>query len=652
MPPDTLLAIALGTLLGSPVLAVAAAWAARARLRVVPGEGARVMPGLPERPALTGSAARRFDASVRRAERRAVRLLLRAHAGPRITGVDAAALSASLGVEPEISRALLEDWRGRLPCRLQVTERGRLLHDFPREAVARAVVRGWHSWPQRVALFVAAVIANLGATWWVLVGVASAAVSLTAVWQAEGEGPKVVAAILGIGLLVAIFAVAETGAWFIRALQWGTRPHMAPARRPASDERPASARTAMAKPGPSTSKSRWWDDLDLGGVDAGAEGCGLVVLLVCVAVLAAALVGGLVVVGVWARGLWRSAKRFGEPEGAVAPGDWLAQAARSSFLERWVPTNDLAVRLVRALGRMLRGRPGDDDLGRRVLTRCRPAGDTYAAVGALEVALHEGLASADALTLLAQLVARLDGDLQVTEAGDVVALLPRDAARAASAAPVPPGGSVTGRGRPEYLGDAPEKTAGVGLRERLPVNVPGLTRAQVDAASRLAGGPLVTLVGLTLALLFAPSELPVPAGELGLLALFCVLVPGTLTLAVVTRAAVAMSARHGLLRDVRRHAVAALRHALDTGAAEVDSRALAGRLAAAVAPHAPGWGDLSREVEAVWADLGLEPGGVDGAEPSRWAVAPLRTRLDAIAAAATPAATRATADPVVYDSHA
>ncbi len=623
MDQHQLLIIVSVTLVTSPALAALAAILLRRHLRAVPGEGRRWVPALPGRPAATGRPARRFDAAVRKAEKRAVKLLLADTTATTIRGVEATELAVRLGVPAEVTTALLDDWRARLPCRLRVTRAGRLLHDVPREAVAKAVGSGWHAWPQRLLLFGAAIVANVGATWWLIVGVASATVSLGAVWAADDQESRVWAALAGVIVLAVVFGLAQLGAWLVRLLLWGFRPRMAPARLGAvDDEGPTpDSPTAPTEHGRS-------GGLDLSGVDLdlGSGGCGAVVLILCVAVLSTAVIGGLTIVFVWLRGLWRTVRRLGEPEVHLSPAEWLSQARRASTLERWLPTNDLAVRMVRALSRALAGRPADGRLAARVRSRAQRQGGRVAAI---EVSIDEGLSPSDALSVLARLIARHGGDLQVSDAGDI------DAVFDAAVAQARPTGDDAKPRRMEYLptlAKQPRDHSAVG------VNLPGLTRDHLDAATRLAGGPLITLLAMLVALLFAPAELPAPAGELGLLAVFCLLVPGTLVLTVATRAVTAETARQGLLRDVRDAAIQAVKTQLIAEKSSATPSPLlpefvARELRGAMRTLVPSWGEatLRLEVEAAWADLGLGSHLSGETIAERWEVAPLAARLKSLA---------------------
>ncbi len=224
-----LLPVLLATLVAAPLLARWVGAAVARQLRAQPGQARRWMPSLPETPADEGTPAARFEAAIRRAEPRAVQYLLQQAQGERVLGADPLALAAHLSVPPEVAVALFDDWRRRLPCRLRVTQKGRLLHDFAVADLQKAVRTAWHAWPQRVLLFAAALLANLGATWWVVCGVAVGGYSLRAVLAQEDDFERLWAALGGIGALLLVFALSQVGAWLVRLITWRRFPKMAPA---------------------------------------------------------------------------------------------------------------------------------------------------------------------------------------------------------------------------------------------------------------------------------------------------------------------------------------------------------------------------------------------------------------------------------------
>ncbi len=641
-----LLPILLLTLAVAPLLARAVGWLIAAHLRAEPGKARRWMPTLPELPVEDGTPAARFDAAVRRAERRALPLLAARAVGGQVRAIDADALAAELTVPVPVATALLDDWRHRLPSRLRVTRGGRLLHDFPARALAGAVRSGWHALPQRMALMAAAVLANLGALWWVVVGVAVGVASLGAVlaaWDA-GEEAMVVAALGGVLAVGLVFGISQLGAWLVRLATWRSAPPMAaPQERLKRRKRGAAqAEAAPIKP----SKSTWFDGADLSGLgDISGEGCLFVIGAAAVAFLLTAVLGGLAVVGIWVRGLWQAAGQLGEPIRDLGPATWLRQAQPTPVWEQWVPTNDLAIRLVRALGRLLQLRPSDEQLAGRILGRAKAQGGR---VSALEIALDNALDLNEAMSVATRLVARLGGDIEVSEAGDLDFIIAADALRGADAMP-----DTAALEYLSYGGDGGSDDSPL----RLPVNVPGLTQHHVLGATRLAGGPLATVAVMAVFIVGEHGDLPIRGLDLSLGALFCVLAPGTLMLAAATRQAVAESAAQGLLRDVRRITVWRAVSAMRRSAPKLVPSAVAAELWATIRRTGMPWsaGDIEREVEATLADLGLEPGDADGRGEISWSLRPLRERaesVEALRAQASSTAQGADADEVVFDSGA
>ena len=404
-----------------------------------------------------------------------------------------------------------------------------------------------------------------------------------------------------------------------------------------------AAKTAAADGTTKPSKSSWTDGLvdvsDLSALDG--EGCIFVVGAAAVAFLLAAVLGGLAIVGVWLRGLWRAVQRLGEPVRDLGPAAWLRQAQATPLWEQWVPTNDLAIRLVRALGRTLQLRPADERIAGRVLGRAKAQGGR---VAALEIALDNALDLGEAMSVATRLISRLGGDIEVSELGDLDFVLPPEALRSAGALPDAP--------ELEYLHEG----GGDGAQtRRLAVNLPGLTRDHVLGATRLAGGPLATMVAMVVVILGDHGDLPIRGLDLSLGALFCLLPPGTLILAAATRQAVAESAAQGLLRDVRRLTMHRVRKAPASADASINSEAIAAELWPEIAATKVGWTtlDLGREVDAALADLGLEPEFTGRSGRAHWPLRQWRQRVDSLQQLREGAATSETAadaEDVVFDS--
>lgn len=624
----------LASAIAAPVLARLAAWRLGTLVDARPGHTRARMPSLPVVPAegpasrATDRAAGRFEAAVRQAERRAVQLLCEGATGP--VTVEASELATKLAVHAEIATALLADWRARLPCRVRVTRSGRLLHDFAPETLKTAVRDGWHAWPQRFALWLAAVLANLGALWWVVVGIACGVVALRAVWHAETDEARLGMALLGIGEFAGVYLAAQCGGWMVGLLSATKGPKLAakpensaPRKLKISGPRkkgqpaPAAKSESQPKEKPSSGGFGWGDlvpssiDLDVDG-----EGCIFVLALIAILVLLALIAGSLAVVVVWMIGLWRAVVRLGEPERHLNPALWVARAEMASPWERWLPTNDLAVRLVRALRRQLQGRPGDELLAGRVLARAKQQDGVVAAV---DIALHEALDLREALDVGSRLVALHGGDLLVSDEGDVAFTFSAEALQAAADDPAPP--------QLEYLGDP----ANLAEPRKLPVNVVGLNLDHLGGAMRLAGGPWVTLPAMMFVVLGKASELPVRGLDLSMGLLFCLLSPGTFILAASALRTAKQSARVGLLRDVRRVTVGEVRRALDAGESWLLVDSVVSRVMQALVnlPNVFQSDDIRAEVEAMLVDLGLEP-ALTGKRGNSWDVAALAKRLKSL----------------------
>lgn len=650
--------VLLWALLATPVLGRLAGWATARAMRVAPGRAVVQMPGLPARADAAGEPATKFEARVQHCEA----LVLRALAstpGP----YEENALAAQLAQDPEVVGEVLARLRQRVACRLQVTRSGQLLHHFQAADVAtlrRARALGW---PRRLVWWLFALMANLGATWLVFVGIFAGLETLREVWKAADDD-RLISAAEGLGAMLLVIALGVGAGYVVRVLvaPWRAGPKLARPLRaePNDDEKddldesapPAEAepevtpaRAAKATGGGRVEKSDkkggigWLDGLSF-DADVG-EGCGVILLILVIAIILALVAGGLWLLVVWARALWRAVARLGEPERDIAPARWVAVARKSPMLERFVPTNDLAMRIIRALRRTLAGVYADEALPTRILQLAQGRGGRVAVV---ELMLSEGLSQDAALSAGAHLSGRLGGDLLVSEAGDIDFRFPEAALR---------GQPARRQFRPgyEYL----QLSSGKNLRD-LPVNLPGLTLDHVIGAARLAGGPLATVGGLYAATQVADKATRLSAMETNLALVFCVLAPATIMLAAATRSAVAESARAGLLRDARRAAMAAVQQALTGKADWIDAARVASETYARMAQADPGLTlvDVQREVNIAMEDLGMplqaDPhAAASGRLPLK--LAPLRARVRSLQALREAEPAHASeADQVVFDT--
>ncbi|MBI5610355.1 MAG: hypothetical protein HY902_15870 [Deltaproteobacteria bacterium] len=648
--------ILLWTLLATPVLARLAGWATARAMRVAPGRAALQMPGLPARADAAGEPATKFERRVLHCEALVLRALA-SSPGP----YEESALAAQLAQDPEVVGEVLARLRQRVPCRLQVTRAGQLLHHFQASDVAALRRARTLGWPRRIVWWLFALLANLGATWLVFVGIFAGLETLREVWKAA-EDDRLITAAEGLGAMLLVIALGAGAGYVVQALvaPWRSGPKLArPLRAEPKDDEPddideaapasaegelapqdeAPGKVARSEKSGKKSGSSWFDGLSF-DADVG-EGCGGILLILVIAAILALVAGGLWLVVVWARALWRAVARLGEPERDIAPARWVAVARKSPMIEKFVPTNDLAMRILRALRRTVAGVYADEALPTRILQLAQGRGGRVAVV---DLMLSEGLSADAALSAGAHLTGRLGGDLLVSEAGDIDFHFPEAALR---------GQAPRRQFRPgyEYL----QLSGGKKLHD-LPVNLPGLTLDHVVGAARLAGGPLATVAGLYVATQVADKATRLSAMETNLALVFCVLAPATMILAAATRYAVAESARAGLLRDARRTAMAAVQQAL-TGKAEwIDAARVAAETYARMAPADPGLtlADVQREVNIAMEDLGM-PLHTDphAAETGRLPLklAPLRARLQSLQALRDAEPAHAgEADQVVFDT--
>ena len=506
--------------------------------------------------------------------------------------------------------------RTRVPCRLQVTANGLLLHHFAVADIERLRSARRLGLGRRLLWWLFALAANFGATWLIVVGLWTGFRTLAAMGDPEGRGMLATAA-QGLYFMVLLIALSIGAAYLVQVLvgPWRPDPKLAPALRDAPDDEP----DAQGKPTTSrTSRAVDRTILDIIEV-AFRSGPVAILFLIVISLILALMAGGLFLAYLWARGLWRATAQLGEPERDVSPRRWILTARKSPVIDTFMPTNELAMRIVRALQRAFAGKNADEGLPQRILNLAAQLGGS---VSVVDLILTQGLAPQEALNVGAQLCARAGGEVLVSHAGDVDFRFPPEALRDCQPARPPP--------QFEYLNLAREEPL-----YATPLNVPGLTADHIAGAARLAGGPFATLVVLAVAgpvwgltsHLFGPERF-VAAG-------FCLLAPGTMMLAAAARALAGVSAHQGLLRDARRAALWQVEQGLAQQAVDVDPAAVAAKFLDRVDCADPSLTleDVRFEVEVALSDLGLQLGaGKDGAAmgAATMSLASLRVRLNSL----------------------
>ncbi|MCB9545573.1 MAG: hypothetical protein H6706_06880 [Myxococcales bacterium] len=612
----------------SPFLARAVAAALTGGM--VPGPtGARVlMPGLPP------VDLKRSSVALARAAARARRRILRRPGECR--DLEAGRVAADAGVTPEAAEAALRDLAARLPHRLRVTADGRLLYDFHPTDLARVAGRRGSGLLRGVALFLAGALGNLGAVWPLVL-----ALGLIAGLAGESYGSLEAFTIAGAAVLAVIAGVMGAVVGVGAVVRWMTLlgvpgPALGePAVIPAEPEAPPPTRRGRrskersTSPTASRSFGKLFDKIDDFRVLAV-----IVVVVLLVAVAAGAFYG----IFAWLAGLVRAARGRGAIPEDASPTTWVLTPAEPSPLARFVPTNDVALRLLAVIRRAVtQPRPVDGELAARVLTLAAQNGGRLAPI---ELSLATGLSPDDALSTIATLVTRAGGDLAAVGA-EVEGIFPPAVLPRGPGAVPPLAAELEG---------LVERTGELRLRLPLgyPVAVPGLTAGHVQAGWRLAAG-VTLLAGALVPVVWDGAALGwLDAGLLVLVGATCAFTWGL-------AAAAGRVARHGAagsaLRDVRRWGIAAVIRALDRGEEAVDVGALVRTLSTALEPA---WPALDRpaieaELRRALRDVGLD---LDPDRPRRWALAPLRARLAELEAARRVArpATPAAAGAIIFDT--
>lgn len=559
------------------------------------GHGRDWMPTIPNNTVTDASAQKRWETRTRSIEARILKSLEK-----RPENVEAEHLAGELGEDLAVVHAALTRIRDELPVRLKVTRKGRLIHDFTVADVQRLIARQKLKAPMRGLLFVLGVFANIGATWPMLLSIFVAVLGLVA--MTTMPNPAVIGgiALAATGIIIVANALAGSIIHLLLTPWGGPRLGSVETVEDSSAiEEPHQVRAAMSGGG-----------FDLAGVDPGCgSGCnadldldeGIVVVIVG-ALLVIAIVALTAAVGVWLRGIWRAVSRIGDVDPILSPASWIRGSKPVDWVEKWIPTNDLVLRVTRVLKRLsMRVHPEDASMVSRVL---RLANENSGRVGVLEIMLSEGLSEDAAMTVGAGLVGFFDGEIFVGEEGEVEFVFPNSVRiqKAVSEYDL----------HAEYLSFA---NGTISRRKAqnsrtLPSNIPGLEYGHIIGTDRLVAGTVLMQI-CAMAVVHLVPNVPFVV-QLGVDFIFPLMTLGAFALSGVARYAMSEMAKHGVQRDIRRAAFIAIREGERTGT--VNFARISNLL---WDEFRPSWralrhSDITRELRAVAIDLNLEPTAIEG----------------------------------------
>ncbi|MFB6376018.1 MAG: hypothetical protein ABEN55_23525, partial [Bradymonadaceae bacterium] len=135
-------------LAGSILLAHFVGWTLVETLDVEPGHIRDVMPTIPVAPLQEGKAGRRWRQSVRRVEERLLERF-----GDGVTEISAEELAAQLSEDRRVVAGALERMREEVDCRIQVTQSGKILHDFSADQIGQLKQKRAESLPTKLFMF-------------------------------------------------------------------------------------------------------------------------------------------------------------------------------------------------------------------------------------------------------------------------------------------------------------------------------------------------------------------------------------------------------------------------------------------------------------------------------------------------------------------
>jgi len=590
---------------------------------VGPGHVREVMPTIPVAPLVRRIPVRRWRNAVRRVEGRLVE-----HFQGGVAGATAEGLAGELGEDERVVAGALERMREEVDCRIRVTRSGTLLHDFEADQIAQLRRERAQSTPKKIFMFAVAAASNIGAIWPVLAVLFLAVTSLDAMTHFDDP---VAWGVYGIAVICVVFGSTLLLSLLVHVLMRPMTPGPALGPMESSEQLPNRGNDAYGTTGRSHSSSGgiWFfgsGGHTSDGESGGGRGLGQAIIVI---ILIAIIVLCVITIYIWARGLWRAVLERDDRElDRTSPAFWVRTADVVDGFEKWVPTNDLVGRSVRALQRAYaHRRPVDGDLGPRTLARAKRRGGV---VSALEVALEEGLDLSEATEVGAELCSIVGGEIVVGDAGElafafpdrVLAEIDEDAGLQ-----LPAQYDVDSRAEvpddeidpeeadhlwSEYLAfddDQPQK-----VRRRtsqptgtLPVNLVGLGWGHIQALDRLVAGTWIMAgMGSYLTLWGPPPSLdgylkPFDDTILASAATFPYLATALLLLMAVGATCLSAtihytanaSAIHGVRRDARRAAFHVVDVALEEGRDQVEFDELTD---AVVTAFTGSWPEMDREL--------------------------------------------------------
>jgi len=576
------------TILSGPVVGHIVGWMVSRHLRSKFGHGRDWMPTLPNNTVTDPDAQKRWEKRARIIEARILKLI---ESNP--VGVEADQLAATLGEDVAVVSAALSRMRDEIPVRLRVTRMGRLLHDFTTEDIKRLRARQGLKMPVRALLFILAIFANIGATWPVLMSVFVAVLGLAA--MATSVNPAFIGGAALITTVVIVLGNALAGTIIHLLLTpWGG-PRLGSVKSvedPSAIEEPHQARAVLSHSDSSIGFIPDASGCSVGDIDLD-EG---IVVVIIGALLVLVIVVLTAAIGVWLRGVWRAIMKIGRVDPILSPASWIRGSKPADWIEKWIPTNDLVLRVVSVLKRLsIRTHPEDGGMVQRVMGI---ATRNQGRVSSLEIMLAEGLSEDGAMTVGAELVGFLGGEIHVGDHGEVEFIFPKSVLGSTAAAEddlhaeyLHFQGTTFQRRRAQH----PKK---------LPSNIPGLDYGHLIGTDRLVAGTILMQICAMLLVHTVPG-VPLLL-QIGVDFIFPMMTLGAFALSGAARYAMSEMARHGVQRDIRRAAFVAVREAR---AGKVNFGVLADELHARFRPS---WRSLKRdhvmkELMGVVVDLDLEP---------------------------------------------
>ncbi len=489
------------------------------------------------------------------------------HLQSSFSNVEAYEIAGKFAENTDLVSNILEEISEQIPCRKQVTRKGKLIYDFKKEDVKKLKEKGMGVSLKKIFLVPLAFLANVGAVWPLILTVVVGILIIKELpneLSAHGTEGGIMIILMGFALFgAAIFLVWIFGLFFRGVLH----PVLKAPRVAHNDLFTEKNQNFLTKKFGKKNKSGksggffGFGDLFSGFDDDAGK---FIIFIVLLGLLIYFIYKALSIVVIWFRNIFIAILReFGLPFD-ISPGEWTHTPKIKDKMKIIFSSNELVFTFMRSIKRFFsRTKPTDRHMPARILKIARQNNGN---VSAIDIALSEEVSIEEACDLGAKLVAKYNGDIAVSSEGDMDFTFANEVLesfesknKADERPQFNKANAVERFTKNQKQLDVPkEECLNVGPNGNLtfnskgyPVNIPGISNIMYRSLFYLVGGSFVLTLFWGLYLFFKYQELniapklhfllPIPFAPLGIF-----LICGIFAYSV--RGAIF----NGLLRDIKR----------------------------------------------------------------------------------------------------